>query len=135
MPNDIEIKVKVLPTQSATQNVMFLFDGKRYKSRNAFIRKSFICLSFFLSCTDSDNDDGKRILYTGQFTEYRSVQENSQFIQSAELEIDHLYIDKTLSEMDPLHDENSIRKTCAAVSDLIEYGFGNLQGSTETITN
>lgn len=83
---------------------------------------SFFSL-FFLSCTDCDNNNGKRILYTGQFTEYRSVQQNKQFIQSADLKIDHLYIDKTLSEMDLLHEDNSIRKTCAAVSDLIEYGL------------
>lgn len=63
-------------------------------------------------------NDQKPILYTGEFTEYRSIQYNKWF-QKVQGQIDHLYIDKTLSQMPRLY-ENSIPKTCKAIRELVE---------------
>lgn len=65
----------------------------------------------------SDENSGT-ILYTGYFTEYESVVYNTPHFERAAGKIDHLYIDKTLDEMNYMETTNSIRKTCATMEKL-----------------
>lgn len=121
--NRADIEMRVLPTQSSTQNVMFLFESMTHSlDVNTNYRQPLLNNFVFPFHLRADrNDSGKTILYTGDFTEYRSIQENNHFVQSANKGIDHLYIDNTLREMDYLQDDNSIPKTCAAIRDLMKY--------------